>query len=290
MPSPFTIRDLFDGATGPVWADTMRSLELPHILDADRSPEEPLSCHVNAPCRASLTTLSGLTRGIISVTLCDTFGSRCRIILFSTEGPNRWKVLGHIDQDNDWGVSVSSEPPFVIVNGQNRAGTGVWANFDDWYEITDRGLRRVLRTLNRGHDVDAKPALYFRGVFLHHKQVGQQEVIEYLYRLKCEDYATNLYLFDERRLVRFVRAKGAAEFEMDEKNSELTDAEIDKFYFYDTDFTPAEFITFARASLLRLARSGNQPQKSWLRNYLARAPASPIKSELLRTLGAERTK
>lgn len=289
MPSPFAVRYLFDGATGPVWMDTMRSLGLPQALHVYDSDEAPFTCDENAPCWASLTTLGHLWR-IFSVVVCDSTRTECRIILFSTEGPNRWKVLGHIDEVNDWGVSVSSEPPFVIVNGQNRAGTGVWANFDDWYEITDRGLRRVLRTLNRGHDVDAKPALYFRGVFLHHKQVGQQEVIEYLYRLKCEDYAKDLYLFDERRLVRFVRAKGAAQFKMDEKNSELTDAEIDKFYFYDTDFTPAEFMTFARTSLLRLARSGNQPQKSWLRNYLARAPASPIKSELLRALRAERKK
>ena len=79
-------------------------------------------------------------------------------------------------------------------------------------------------------------------------------------------------------------------YRLDESASELTQAEIDTFFEFDNDIPPAQVIAFARKSLLQMARANDTAKRSWLRKYLIGAPGSPAKTELLRVLGATRTR
>jgi hypothetical protein len=90
---------------------------------------------------------------------------------------------------------------------------------------------------------------------------------------------------DERRVATFVRPKGAPAFHLDASRSDIPQSHFDDLFRVTEDpVDPTVFLTFARSNLLRLARSGTTEQRDWLRAYLAQAPASPIKSQLLAVL------
>jgi len=116
---------------------------------------------------------------------------------------------------------------------------------------------------------------------------GRPEQIDVYARLVLPDNDGDApHLADERRLATYIRPPGAPAFTLDPKPSDLTQRDPDDLFRVHDGTTPdpTPLLTFAGPSLLRLARTGTAPHRRWLSDFLAQAPASPVKSELLRAL------
>lgn len=218
--------------------------------------------------------------------MCDVTGMSCRRVVFSFDRNRAWKVMDHLDEEHQWGTTVRAESGFLIVNGRDRCGTGCYLNFDDWYEIYQGKLRRVLVALKNGHEVDANPARGFNGTVLGVELYAypDREEIAFAYLVRFSDHRLKVDLGSEHRLAYYVRKKGEAEFKLDPARSEITQTEIESIFRYDTKVDPTQLVSFARESFRRLARSGTPAQKQWLRQFLSSVPSSPAKSKLLSQL------
>ena len=297
IPSPYAIREAIAGNPVDYDLDALyRTLHLPNTFQV--SGEKPIP---NPHCRERncsaevqpITTLAMPGQPTHLLTLCWSVGTLCRIVFFREEiRPRRWSVLGHIDAEDHYGVSFTPANPFQLQVLIAR-GTGVSHRLSKWYFVDEKGPRLVLTVQDHGADVNVHPHRRFKAMLLSAETAHGEDILTFLYYVAFHDPDLNLGaipLFDERRLVRFVRPIGEGVYKFDAAHSEITQAEIDTFFAVDTNPAPTQLLTFARASLLRIAHSGNAAQKHWLANYLTAAPASAVKSEILRSLKSEPSK
>jgi len=273
-PSPYFLREKIAQERGCNLAANLRALE---IAAADANAA------FDSNCRAEVHYLSPLRIHVLRLGHLPT-----HFIVFREdrrEEQGRWSVLGHIeDKEESWRLDVRPERPFLAVTTHPRCGTGCGISHETWYEITETGVSPVLHALNSGHDANAQPARAYHGLPIPNRAVKTPDEIEYIYHLKFRDDKTGADLWHERRLVRFTRRKGARKFEFDPARSELTEDEMRRFYFHDTNVTPDQLFAFAPAPLRAIAKSGTPLQKQWLREYLSKAPNTTWKAELLNAL------
>ena len=300
MPSPYLLREEIVSHDDYDLRNLYQSLGLPlsisyggpaYPIEADECQRRGCDAEVHP-----ITTYAGDDEPTHALVISHSYDSVGRIIFFHEE-PRRkgWKLLGHLDAEDHYGIRFHAENPFRLGVRMAR-GTGISHLDERWYSVDDRGVKKILQVLHYGTDSNVQPMRSFYGFLLSRNKEGEQESLTFLYLVRFSAFPFGVPLFEEHRHVVFTRSLHEDGFRFDAARSDLTQAELGTFFQTadvnrgSVDPSPDKLLGFARTSLLRMARSGNQPQKAWLRSYLAAAPASPIKSELLRTLGAERTK
>ena len=293
IPSPYAIREEIADNQDDYDLETLyRTLHLPTTFQVSgEKPIPNLNCRErNCSAEAQpITTLASTGEPTHLLTLCWSVRTLCRIVFFREEiRPRKWSVVGHIDAADHYGVKFTPANPLQLKVLVMR-GTGVIHRLSKWYFVDEKGPHEILTVQDHGADSDARPSRYFRTSLVSDQSFNRQDILTFLYYIRFSDRDSDVDLFDERRLVRFIRPVGFGDgvYKFDADHSEITQSEIDTFFAVDSNPSPARILTFARTSLLRLARSGNASQKFWLSNYLSTAPASAIKSELLASLATE---
>ncbi|MEP7367530.1 MAG: hypothetical protein ABI972_30085 [Acidobacteriota bacterium] len=294
VPSPFAIREeiLADYETYEMPA-LMHRLGLPgtHASHTRAFTCAPLGCSASViPLREAVISRDAS----YILELCAQSGSTCRLIAFygaDLHTPNpTWRVVGFQDAEDRYGVRAALEDFGFAIDRLYGSGSGVVSYHREWFTITESAFRSQLNTVSYGRDMNVNPMRSWRGQFIAADGQSKPLTVTFLYFIEFKDRESGIKLFDERRLVAFSRESPDTRFQFDAARSELSTEEIDTFFEFDNAIAHDEILSFARASLLSLARSGTTAQKQWLTNYLAAAPASAIKSELTRALAQDPAK
>lgn len=287
VPSPFAIREealRLDNFDAPA---LMKRLGLPERLFENGFAFDCAHGSCSAEVLPFEEALVG-SQGLYLLNFCQSASTSCRVIAFEgtdlRDGDGEWRVIGFDDVNDKYGASIERNIPWLTIDRWQGSGTGVVSYHRDWFTLTRTEFRKELTTISHGRDMNVNPMRFWRGQMIEGPAHEGPQTVTFLYFIEFRDRASEMKLFDERRLVKFTRQSPGEPYRLDETASELTQSQIDTFFEFDNDIPPAQVIAFARNALLQMARSNDPAKKSWLRHYLARAPFSPIKTQLLRAL------
>ena len=282
IPSPYQIAESFSTGRTPDVAALMTRLGLPTQLD-ETSEFRDLEC-AKWTCRAEL---SGA--GPIAVRISSELAFR--IIWMEAQPRSRgWAVRGYLDGHSKYGVTVRFVSKYLLVETTGTSGSPYWSRIQNLYEPRAGRLVSVLELPAYGQESNGpgQPHRKWNVTFVDSlaRSNDRDELIAYI-RLVVTTHDTDPPIFaDERRIATFVRPANAPAFLLDPKQSDITRPYLDELFHSSEDpIDPTLFLSFTRASLLQIARGPDPVKRRWLRAYLAQAPPSPIKSQLLRALG-----
>lgn len=223
----------------------------------------------------------------------------CRYLLFKPTMKSRlrsWRFLGVIDkrQDNPPAphklVSTASQRWLVITDEADR-GSGYGQNYQDWYVVTSKGIKKVLRYPARryfsgwGSGLEA----WSDSAILKVREEAGLATISLRFTIS---YSTSIWekhrdksinLWRKNQLVSFKQVADSKEFYFDQARSQLSQREIDALY--DGLFTACEdVLQYNFPDLVRVAKNKNVAVKTWLKKYLSECTDSPQRRNLLRRL------
>lgn len=223
----------------------------------------------------------------------------CRYLLFKPTMKSRrrsWRFLGVIDkrQDNPPAphklVSTASQRWLVITYEADR-GSGYGLNYQDWYVVTSKGIKKVL----------SYPAgRYFSGwgsgleawsdsaILKVREEAGLATIslrftISYSTSIWEKHRDKSIKLWRKNQLVGFKQVADSKEFVFDQANSQLTKREMNALY--DGLFTACDdVLRYNYPQLVRIAKGKPLAVKAWLKKYLNDCSDSPKRKALLRRL------
>jgi hypothetical protein len=158
---------------------------------------------------------------------------------------------------------------WLVIDHSTGHGTSFGTGSDDWYEVSQNGVRQVLT--------------YQNGFFFGY---GNPTVDRDTKVVKCEYrdgistiilQSTTLYgsydhqtddsfsLWTSKRKVTFIRGPGMQKFVLDERHSEMSAEEIDSATEFDAD---SSILKYNYRELVKILVKGNAKQREWLRDFL----------------------
>ena len=282
VPSPYQVAESFSAGRTPDVAALMTRLGLPAQLD-ETSGFRDLEC-AQWTCRVELTGA-----GPIAVRISSELAFR---IIWMEEQPRSrgWAVRGYLDGQSKYGVKVRFVSKHLLVETTGTSGSPYWSRIQNLYEPRAGRLVSVLELPAYGQESNGpgQPHRKWNVTFVDTlaRSNDEDELIAYI-RLLVTTHDTNPPIFaDERRVAVFIRPKDAPTFHLDPIRSDISQRHLDELFHSTEDPPdPTLFLNFTRASLLQITRGSDPVKRRWLRAYLAQAPPSPIKSQLLRALG-----
>jgi len=281
IPSPYQIAEALSSARAPDVANLMTRLGFPAQLD-ETSEFRDLEC-AKWTCRVELTGA-----GSIAVRVSSELAFR--IIWMEEQSRSRgWAVRGYLDGHSKYGVQLRFVGAYLLIETTWVSGFPSASMIQTLYEPRNGKLVPVLQLPSRGHE-EAPPPIPSRTwtvILAETRSFQDPHELVFLARLRAMPRDMSYDYLDERRVATFLRPKGASTFQLDPARSDITQRHLDNlFAVHDgTDFDAPLFLNFTRASLLQITRGSDPVKRRWLRAYLAQAPPSPIKSQLLRALG-----
>lgn len=205
-----------------------------------------------------------------------------------------WELLGYLPYVN--GAPFITPSQRVVAYGKNHwliieyvsgHGSAYGSSAEDWYEVGDNGVLRVLTYQSRLYvgmtnpiidndikvlkveDRDGITALSFQS----------STTYEYYERLGEKNY----HLWTARRMATFIKGPGMRKFIFDQPHSELTEDAFNSIE--DALASSRDILKYNYRELARLAINGNAKQKEWLHTYLDTCDESPEKQLLQTALG-----
>jgi hypothetical protein len=163
-------------------------------------------------------------------------------------------------------------------------GTRVIFYLQDWHELRDGNLTRILKIPAHGFDVNWDPAHFLSVRFLRYRRDDRAEYLEFAFQVRWKTRLGEQLLWQEERTAVYRREMGQARYELDVRHSEATKEYLDEVFEYD-HFALDAFLRLHQDRLLRMAAAGPDWQKAWLKTLLKDAAVGPTKSALLKALG-----
>jgi hypothetical protein len=243
----------------------------------------------------------------------------CRYLVFGQAKDGGWKFLGHVDHDfNKYEmarhrIAPVNGRPFLVVRGQEGSGSGFAVYAENWYEVSDHGVKPVLSYPSDGHTNPwpAGLARSFKASPIPAARTGRV-TIQYTVNYDAAGYDN-----DDLKLA-FVNQHRAAynwdsqsnKFVFDPKQSNISEAEIaaianiqsekepkpgtkiGETTFYSSSearsFIGGGYEVFLKYNLQRLmtiAKGRATKPKTWLRQFLTECRDTDEKKALLAALG-----
>lgn len=245
IPSPFAIReeilrkgDAYDAAA------LMRRLKLPVKFEFEASA-------IGFNRIVLRAEVYPFTHGVYLLELCYEFSRWCRLIAFEGDSlakpEESWKVRGYLDDANWRGFHFEQVDGWLALTRHIGSGTGISEYERSWFELTDSGFEERLRHTSHGHLAFAGEPWSKWSVHLLSKSHSQSAAsMTFLYYVSFEIDGPGSAPLDARRLVTFTRPNGSPRYQLDPARSELTAAEIARFFTTGGRPTPAQIRAFTR--------------------------------------------
>ena len=176
-----------------------------------------------------------------------------------------WSVRAYLDGGSRYGVTARFFSRYLLLETTGVQGFPSSSMVQALYEPRGGKLVSVLELPSDGYDRGSRvqPSRHWNVTPVDYSFVeGRPEQIDVYARLVLPDNDDDApHLADERRLATYVRPPGAPAFTLDPKRSDLTQRDLDDLFRVHDGTTPDPtlLLTFARPSLLRLARTGTAP-------------------------------
>lgn len=242
IPSPFAIREeILRKGDAYNAAALMTRLALPakYSFGAAAKWFKPESVAVE---------IHSYTSHVYLLELCYSYRRYCRLIAFeggSLGKPDEsWKVRGHIDDYHWYGLEFHTNGDWLVLTRHIAHGTGVGEYDRSWFQLTATGFEELLRNTYRGHTTYADPARSWSASRIEVPVVSQS--LDFLYYIRFEPEDRTSPPFEQRRFVSFTRPNGSPRYQLDPARSELTHAEIARFFTTSGRPTPAQIRAFTR--------------------------------------------
>jgi hypothetical protein len=212
----------------------------------------------------------------------------CRILLIHESNQGR-RLVDYLDSvplkwTNKVSVVASADKRWLVSKTYGGSGTGVATFSAQWFELRGEKLTEVLWIHAEGHDVNNDPGRKHSTRFLRYRRDQHAECMEFVLKVRWQTRIGDQLLWEEERSVTYRREAGQVEYKFDPKLSEATDEYIALVTAFDK-FDLDAFLRLHEDRLLRIAATGPDWQKAWLKTLLKEAAAGPTKSALLKALG-----
>jgi hypothetical protein len=212
---------------------------------------------------------------------------RCRILLIH-ESDRARRLVDYLDSEPlKWRAEVSvvvmDHKRWLVSKSYGGGGTGISQYGARWFELRGDKLTQVLWIVPEGHDINFDPGREYSTRFLRYRRNQQAEYLEFALKVRWQTRFGDQLLWEEERSVVYRRENGQVECKFDPKLSEATKeymALVTAFDKFDLD----AFLRMHQDRLLRIAATGPDWQKTWLKTLLRDAAAGPTKSALLKAL------
>jgi len=222
-----------------------------------------------------------------------------RYLLFkptSAAHHTKWKLLGHVDfQDQRYEVPEhrilsSAADHWLVVTILAGRGSGYGLHIDIWYEIADSGMKDVLsyptgKFLSWG---DPFPVIEASSKVISATTESDRTrvVIEFTASYVLYGGAhlnEKVGLWAKTQSAVFVRSSGQERFSLDDRESQLSNKELDAVYDGEGP-SNSEILRYNFEDLERIATSTNEKAKEWLRSYLNECRNTGERERLLKAL------
>ena len=235
----------------------------------------PARCEYQPRAKATSIELDGKP-GDETLLQLDFGGSYATLYLIFKHTQSTWYLLGSIP----FQYGAPFEPPSVRVTSDGRHrwlaieystghGSAFGRSADDWYEVSQSGVQRVLYYENGYFTGYGNPTIDRNTRTVACKYLdGMTAIIlqsSTLYGF-YDGRVGPFNLWADRRKAVFIRGPGMREFILDTQHSEMSAVEIEGS---EEEITNADILKYNYRELTRLAISGSARQKDWLRNYLS---------------------
>lgn len=216
-----------------------------------------------------------------------------RYLIFKPTSYKNAKFLGHIDACAKYLpkhplVLVSNGQAWLIVQSTAATGSGLAAWMDTIYQVSDRGVKRVMSYLSevRQSGYEDRPAKIFVGRAVSCETNGGRAIVNVSYSVEySRDLGTeSVDFFDKQQNAVFEGLLRDGYGSFNRARSTMTRHENETIYNFDS-MTDDNFLNYNRPELRAIAVGNDAKKKEWLREFLATCGNSRIKKELLSLAG-----
>jgi hypothetical protein len=198
-----------------------------------------------------------------------------RLLVFHHEEGRAWRLVDYLDStewdfdEPDVSVVLSGGKRWLVVKAWPRCGTGCGLVRTDWYELKNGKLRMVLTVPLSGYQGNTTLVRQFETRFVRARQSEGTEILEFVYHVEFAAGASTIDadLWGEEKVIKFSRSTGQGEFKFDAKNSEASEAFIEKIFSWN-GIEPSLLFELIQDRLLMIARGPHNQRREWLKELL----------------------
>lgn len=215
-------------------------------------------------------------------------------------GRARWNLLGLIPYS--YGAPFIAPSYRVVTAGKQRwlaieyiagHGAGYGLDFEDWYEISERGMPQVLTYQTGLFACCSSPEIDSRTKILkiNSKDGAATVTLQFANSFEIDPSNERFPLWRTRRKVTYIKRRGTSKFVLDPLNSEMTGKELyalSHVYFDDDGDYLKDILKYNYRELASIAAGRDTKRKEWLRDFLNTCNDSPEKQSLQKLLEGAR--
>ncbi len=215
------------------------------------------------------------------------------------EGRVEWRYVNYLDLEyQKYGPPEhrieyernKGQERWLVISSQTASGTGVSANSDEWYKVSDKGFEQVLSYPAKGYE-----SQYWSGVCGRNlsskvdrveKTDGDTTVrVELSIKFDCDNGEDGDAEFSKQQKLLFVKPDKATEFALDTEASKITESDLNAVFDTGVEsLTPEIFLKYNAPELTKIAANGSKENKQWLRTFLDKCSDIVEKQQLQQLL------
>lgn len=235
----------------------------------------------------------------ILVKISDGTGRFSRYLIFglSDEGWGEWKLLGHIDSENNkyrssqHKVFIGGGRSWLTISSQGASGTGVATYYDRVFLVNRGGVHEVLSYQLEGHQSSSWPdneSRQFFGQLVSCELEGDFITAEIAMVVQYfgEDYlggGNGILLWEKSQKAFFTNRLGQSEQVFDRSRSTLSERELEEVYNIDS-LSEEGYFEYNVKELSSIATGKDASKREWLRRFLAKGEETAPKRRLRQLL------
>jgi len=189
-----------------------------------------------------------------------------------------WKLAGHFAPFVKYFppshiLRRVGDKPFLLVRGQDQAGTCVSSEVEHWIDLTGNDMKPVFEYTVKGHRCGSSiPNREVNG-FVKSVETEPTKRIKVFYEIEfSEPHLATLH----SETVSYVWSAGHG-YEVDDEHSTLSGKLVATMFEDLGDPTPEEFLQFDLNDLKEIAKGSDRRAKRWLVSFLRRCKATQEK-------------
>ena len=297
--SPYDIRNFIDGKTQLDLTTTwyllqIRTINLSRSDGFDPAKYPFLQNCYDCEAEAFEYELDGQPGVEILLKISDAIGRSSRYLIFGLgdEGWGEWKLLGHIDSENDkyrssqHKVFIGGGKSWLTISSQGASGTGVATYYDRVFLVNRSGVHEVLSYKLEGHqsswpDNDSRE---FFGQLVSCELEGELVTAEIALVVQYfgEDYlgeGDGILLWEKRQKAFFTNRLGHSQQVFDKTRSTLSERELEEVYNIDS-LSEEGYFEYNLQELSSIATGKDAIKREWLRRFLTKGKETAPKRRL----------
>lgn len=296
--SPYHICNYIDGETQLDLTALWRLLPI-NASGSDRvdQAEHPFmpSC---TDCQAETFEydLDGQPGNEVLLKISDEVGRSTRYLIFSSTLQGQWKLLGHIDSENDkyrmsqHKIFMGGGRSWLTITSGGATGSGVATFHDGVFLVSPSGVHEVLGYVSEGHEGSGsrEDSREFFAQLVSCELEGDLVTAEVSLVVQYfgEDYLNGgdgILLWEKKQKAFFISRLGQSKQMLDRRRSTLSERELEEVYNIDS-LTAEGYFEYNAKELASIARGKDPSKREWLRKDLAESEDTPEKRRLLQLL------